>query len=753
MTPQGSNNRAGQEQPWRARRGHQRTVAAAALLIGLVVVLTVPPGAEARAQTQAEAYGAGGAAQAASFGLRPGWDADAVLAAVGAVAEVEPLMGASAGVYRAWPRAGGPAALATRLRSLDGVAWAEAPRPVSAYAAPNDPQFWDQYHLLRLQVARAWETSPGSAAVTVAVVDSGVGPHPDLEGRLLPGLNLIHASTPNDTGDLNGHGTALAGIIAANVHNRTGVAGIAQRVRILPVVVLDESGVGNDQDAAAGIIWAVDQGASIVNVSLGGQWPSGALQAAVRYARDQGVVVVAAAGNDSQPGVRYPAAFPEVIAVGATDAGDEPLAYSNSGPEIDVAAPGSSIRTTGFFDTALHEPTYRLVSGTSFSSAAVAGVAALLLSRNSSLTPARVEQLLEDGCRDVGPAGWDPQTGAGRIDAASSLALLEGGSSVGDVTAPRSPDGVTTFVADNDESARVSLTVSLHADDDRAQVEVRRTAGRPARSTGEGGLVAVLDAPPGDQELHMTDDPVALGFTPGSVVYFTAFALDGVGNVSNPVWAYAYLPGGEVEASPMSPEVVSAASTFRDVESGHPFAKAIQALAAQGVVEGFSDGTFRPDATVTRAQITKMVVLALGWAPMEPAPEARATFRDVPVAPGYPYAHVEAAAVAGVVNGLSGTQVPGDARLLFGPYQPVSRVQVARMLSRAGGEKLDLPPAGIVLPFYDLADDAGEEVAPVWEMGVVRGRSATGFAPWSSATRGQVAEMLFRLETVLASRP
>lgn len=722
-------------------------LAATALLVGAVAVPCV---AEAHVEAVAEitvptgvtAVGDG----ALAMGLAPSADVAKVLTAVRRVGVVGGGPLERAGVLRVGPGRGGAGRLAADLRSIPGVAWVEAPHIVRALAAPNDPRFWDQWALGVMQVARAWEVSPGSAAVTVAVVDSGVGPHVDLVGKILPGRSFVAGQSSNDTVDRNGHGTAMTDLIAANVHDHLGVAGVAQRVRILPVTVLDAQGVGNDQDAAQGIVWAVDQGADVINVSLGGEWPSEALKAAVVYARERGAVIVAAAGNDGPTAAtRYPAAYPEVIAVGAVDRSDVHLDLSNSGAEVDVAAPGASIMAPDFFSNGVAGLGYRLYSGTSFSAAYVAGVAALLLSFDPTMTPAEVQRLLEVGAVDVGPPGRDDQTGAGRVDVARSLAAAQGRTALpGDVTAPR-PALVVNAESSDEVEAAVRLSVGLVADDDRAGVQVRRTLIRPARSPDEGDLVAdvvvggagiLLSAE--DAEPPWTADPAV------TAAYYTAFVRDSAGNWSNPTWVVARAPGA---ALPVVPEPGLA---FPDVPSGHTFSQAIGALSAQGVIAGFADGTFGPDQSVTRAQIAKMVVLALGLGPSEEGTGLPATFADVPAADGYPFVFVEAAAARGIVRGLGdGTSIPS----LFGPDRSVTRVQVAQVLSRAGGDKLDLPPSGIVEPFYDLPAYAVGEVSSVWEMGIVKGRSATSFDPWKPATRGEVAEMLYRLEQVLAARP
>lgn len=716
-----------------------RSGLATAVVMAMVALLLAPAVAGAAA-VRVGAVAAPTGTGSVAFGLVPEAYAEDVLAAAALLGDVVPGPLGAAGVYEVRPRDIGSSSLRSALSRIDGIQWVEPERAVHALAAPNDPRFWDQYSLEMMQVARAWETSPGSARITVAVVDSGVGPHPDLDGRLLAGHSLLESGSPTDVFDRNGHGTAVSGIIAGRVHDRLGHAGVSQRVRILPVVALDGDGVGTDVGAGNAIVWAVDNGADVVNVSLGGQWASTALRSAVRYAQAHGVVVVAAVGNDGEEAVRYPAAFPEVIAVGAVGRDSAPLASSNRGQEVDIAAPGSGVLSSGWMDSSHRAPTTQSFTGTSFSAAYVTGVAALLLSKDPTLTPQRVQQLLEQGARDVAEPGWDDVSGWGVVDASASLALLVGAPIQGDVTAPRPPLEVVVSAAADGVS--LDVRVDFAAADDRTGVVVRRTTVRPARAPSDGALVGELQT--GAALTARAVDP-ATGLVTGDVYYYTAFSVDAAGNTSNPTWDDWQMGFGR----PGLPPAPTMTPTFRDVPPGHPFYDAISVLAASGVVSGFSDGTFQPDVPVARAQLAKMVVLATA-VPL-PDPDVPATFADVPAGEGYPFVHVEAAAAAGIVKGFGAVE-PGG-RPLFGPYRQVSRIQVAQMLARAGGEKLDYPPAGILHPFYDTPDYADSEVLRVWEMEIVKGRAASAFDPWSPATRGQVAAMLYRLMSVLQSRP
>ena len=372
-------------------------------------------------------------------------------------------------------------------------------------------------------------------------------------------------------------------------------------------------------------------------------------------------------GNDGNGAVRYPAAYPEAIAVAATDDADEHLASSNQGPEVDVAAPGVHVLSAGFLDAGHTAPTVMSFSGTSFSAALVSGLAALILSKNPSLDPSAVKALIEGGAKDIGPAGRDNATGAGRVDAAASLALMGGGAVPGDATAPRAPLAVTVTPVSGTQAGR-TVKVQSPPDSDRTGVVVRRTLIRPARVSTEGAFVG-SDVSGGTTV--KLPDTLPAGAPPGSVFYYTAFARDAAGNASNPAWAYAVAgelsPGTELPPGPTS---------FTDVPADHPFAEAISALSRAGVVSGFTDGSFHLNDPVTRSQFAKMVVLAVGI-PLPPVGVAP-TFGDVPVSDGYPFIYIEAAAAAGIVKGLGTTTPSGAPR--FGPYQKVSRVQVALML-------------------------------------------------------------------------
>ncbi|MBN8595701.1 MAG: S8 family serine peptidase [Anaerolineae bacterium] len=275
--------------------------------------------------------------------------------------------------------------VSTTAQSLPASAIVAASEPdyqVQAQGAfiPNDPVYPQQWALPAIGAPDAWGSMPANAArVTVAVIDSGVClDHPDLQGRILPGWDYIdNDSVPQDT---FGHGCGVAGIIAANLNDSIGMAGLAPNALILPLRVLNGSGIGAYSDLAAAIVRATDDGAQVINLSLGGAVNSTVLENAVNYAIARGVTVVAAAGNTGSEQVLYPAAYAPVIAVGAVNAELQPASFSARGAGVDIWAPGQNILTTRL-DGALAPG-----SGTSFAAPFVAGAVAVLVGVSETLT-------------------------------------------------------------------------------------------------------------------------------------------------------------------------------------------------------------------------------------------------------------------------------------------------------------------------------------------------------------------------------
>ena len=289
---------------------------------------------------------------------------------------------------------------------------------------PNDPDYNSPnlvYAPQKINAEAAWDMTTGQSDLVVAVVDSGVSlTHPEFAGRLVQGIDYVNDD--NDPSDAYGHGTHMAGIIAAAINNSQGIVGIAPNVKIMPVRVLNNFGQGNWGDWASGITYAVDNGAKVINLSFGSTAFSQMGYDAVRYAYDHGIVVVAAAGNNGNTGPFYPANWVETIAVSATDNNDNVWSMSNHGAYVDVSAPGWAIWSTNW--TASNPNGYNSRTGTSAAAAHASGLAALLLSMNPALTPDQVRTTLQQTAHDLGAAGWDEYYGAGRIDAGAAVAAL-----------------------------------------------------------------------------------------------------------------------------------------------------------------------------------------------------------------------------------------------------------------------------------------------------------------------------------------
>ncbi len=312
------------------------------------------------------------------------------------------------------------AAAARALTAAPGVDYAEPDYALRANAAPDDPLFSRQWYMPKIGLPAAWDLASGSGDIVVAMVDTGIdAEHPDLAGAVLPGYNFVADNT--DTADDNGHGTYTAGLVGAIGNNGQGVAGVASGVRLLPVKILDQTGEGNVGDFARGIRWATDHGARLINISAGIEYNSTSMHQAVQYAAEHGVLVVASSGNTPDGTPRYPADFPEVLAVSATDASDNAAPFSSYGSYVDISAPGVNILSTSWDNGT---PGYGWADGTSSSAPLVTGAAALLLSARPDLTAAQVEQYLLAGADDLGPKGRDPHFGVGRLDVLHSLQRL-----------------------------------------------------------------------------------------------------------------------------------------------------------------------------------------------------------------------------------------------------------------------------------------------------------------------------------------
>ncbi|HNR95536.1 MAG TPA: S8 family serine peptidase [Anaerolineae bacterium] len=358
---------------------------------------------------------------------------------------------------------GAESATANELRRHSDIEWVElnlraqttaAPGELTV-ALPDDPMLSQQWPLSIIHAPEAWSITH-SRDIIIAILDTGTYlNHPDLVNVLwtnpgeIPANGLDddgngcaddvhgwHYFTQCDTGvcvpsqnrligDDNGHGTHVAGTAAAETNNGTGIAGVSWGARLMTVKVLDQDGDGWYFDIAAGIVYAADNGAQIINLSLGGSSPSQLLQDAVDYAHAKGSLLVAASGNNGGA-VYYPGACQNVLTVAATDTQDNRLPFSNQGPQVDIAAPGDYLISTWY----LPSIPYRLAHGTSMAAPHVSGAAALLWTWRPDWTNDQIQQRLLQQADDVNSSlypGFDPQIGWGRLNIQRALEGLEQG--------------------------------------------------------------------------------------------------------------------------------------------------------------------------------------------------------------------------------------------------------------------------------------------------------------------------------------
>jgi subtilisin family serine protease len=445
----------------------------------------------------------------------------------------------------------------------------------SAEQVPNDREFGSQWHLPAVSAPRAWDVTTGSADVVIAVLDTGVAAtHADLAPKLVNGWNLVENS--GNTADGYGHGTFVAGVAAAATNNDIGVAGVSWRSPILPVRVTGADGLASTRHVAAGLIWAVNHGARLVNISFAPLAADRTVLGAAQYARSAGSLVFVSAGNDARTSAARDNA--NAIFVSATDELNLPATFSNRGPFVDLAAPGTNIVTTD------RSGGYRRVSGTSFASPLAAGIAALVWSVRPELRPVTVEQILFQTSRDLGAAGRDDVFGMGLVDAAAAVDAAVATASDVDTVAP-------------------SVSVISPADNATASGILRVTA---AASDADGVVDVVLYL---DGRAFATD-PIApyqfavatAALTPGTHT-LSCVAGDASGNTATSPMVHFRVGGATADTAP--PVVV-----FNFPVDGSAFSGtvAIQATVTDNVAlsraEWLIDGIVRQTNTLTGTRQT-----------------------------------------------------------------------------------------------------------------------------------------------------
>jgi hypothetical protein len=391
-------------------------------LVLLLLLLLMPIGASAAPKTPRNALSG-----ELIVKLRPGATLSASARAAGTHAEslnalltgaragAAQALGAGSDTYRVQVGSGADLeVLAARLAADPAVDYAEPNYVYTQMRTPNDTVLSQQWGLRKIHAFEAWDITTGGP-ITIALLDTGVSSsHPDLQGKLLRGYDFFN--NDDDPSDDEGHGTYTAGVAAATSDNGAGIAGVCWGCKILPVKVLGSRGQGNAATTAAGIRWAVDQGARIISMSLGGDQDAQVVRDAVNYAHEHNALIIAASGNGQREGnvPNYPAAYPSVLAVSATTDTDTVTRFSTIGNFVDISAPGVGLWST-FWSRAAGD-TYEAANGTSAACPHVAGAAALALTLRPDLSADQLADILMAAADDLGAPGKDIEYGYGRLN-------------------------------------------------------------------------------------------------------------------------------------------------------------------------------------------------------------------------------------------------------------------------------------------------------------------------------------------------
>jgi subtilisin family serine protease len=571
----------------------------------------------------------------------------------------------------------------------------------AAAVIPNDTFYNEQWGLKQIGMENAWANLGGvPKTVKVAILDTGVDiAHEDLKGVFATDPSQSNAilgkhfytdktgkqASDNDLSDNAGHGTHIAGIIAALTNNGLGVSGIAANARIMPVKVLDDVGYGDDANIAQGLIWAADNGARVVNMSLAGPTQSKTLADGVSYAVSKGVVVIAATGNEGSVIPNYPAAYDGVIGVGATDSKDFWMPESNYGDYVDIVAPGVSILSTYPESRSYGGTQYEAATGTSMAAGFVSGLAALILSKDSSLSGDQVKGLMMVKATDLGQTGWDKYFGYGRISADEALKFTT------DNVKP------TVSIVSPLKNARVtaaSLDLSVNASD-----------------TGSG--VAFIDLMVnGKRTVSLSTPP-----------YRTSIWTKDFTGTSK-IEAIAYDKNGNSSIS----EITCFKQTFVDVAPEFWAFQDIEALQKSKVLSGYPDGSFKPGSYVGRAEFVKMLIEGLG---LPKKKTYSGYFKDVPKA-NWAWPYIEAAYDMGLVNGYTKTQ--------FAPDEKIKRVEMAAILIKTGAFNIDYSG----MTFKDVAASywGFVYVMSAKNANIIGGYPGNEFRPENAMSRAESARVI-----------
>jgi subtilisin family serine protease len=550
--------------------------------------------------------------------------------------------------------------------------------------------------IVYIEGAEEWKNTPsvqlyGTNAVRVAVIDSGIAPHEDFCGSVLRSLGRDYTEGFPYAEDRFGHGTFVTGVLAGCGNNQKGMTGIIGNapIDIIPLKVLDQSGNGDDFDISQAIADAAEQEVDVINMSLAGKGETVMLRKAVMEAVNQGILIVAAAGNQQTDtsGI-YPASYPGVLTVTGTTEKREPIPIANYGWEIDLSAPGANIVST-FIDNQ-----YKTMRGTSLAVPYVSGAAALLKTEQPEMDMISLRHLLIRSAHDIGEQGEDKQTGYGLLQVEEARAM-----------------------AAEKTNAIEWLTIKS------GQLLAEASSQLIGFSAGLLGQQAWLFA--GDNLLErwkVTDSMMTVPFPAvqgkGDVL---ALTTDHTGTITA---VHSIHIQGEAQGTP----------GFYDVPPSYWAYGEIGKAAETGIINGYGDGMFRPNHSVSRRHAVMMLNRLFEWNTPRTMQE---TFQDVPIEmPGF--LSVSSAYEQHIVKGYGN---------VFRPDGTLTRAQMALMLARA----LDPAVQADTHSFQDVppSHHAYQEIQQLVNLGIVS--KQTQFLPNAPLTRAQLSVMLMRANKHLHS--
>lgn len=581
----------------------------------------------------------------------------------------------------------------------------------AAAAVTKDPLSKDQWYLSKIQLSKAWTINKGSADTTIAVVDSGVNAsHLDLKDRVLKGYDFV-SGLNNGHRDELGHGTHVAGIIAANV-NDIGIAGIDQGAKVLPVKAMGKKGTGTLSNVIDGLYYAIEQDADIINMSYVIKEENGMLEEVLWKAYDKGIVLIASSGNKGTEEQMYPGSYKHVINVGATDRKDKRAEFSNYGTWLDMAAPGDDILSTHF------KGDYQFDSGTSFSAPIVSGIAGLTVAEHPEWTPDEVRWALESGADKTGDYEWEYDFGYGRANALNTLKasppetgkpgsfskeaieLKSGEQLSGNMELPMDADWYSFTVKKNSKLTIDITNNSLHAD----------LIGVLYRDMdGEFIEEEVID------DFGMGDDEqLELEVKKGNY-YFAVFEYHG--RWSND----SYDIQANYDTDNPGKQLYSDVTVYE---------KEIGYLSEMGIISGFPDGKFKPKADVSRLQVIRMILREKGI-DIHKHKIKNPELNDVK--PGDEgYEDIAIAVELGIIKGKDNQT--------FDRWGSVTRAQMAAILVRAYGmEGASTTEFIDVSPTYWAYTDIQTLVANK----IARGYPDHTFRPYQPISRQHFSRMLY----------